>query len=185
MIELLNRLRRKERRILTALGILLAAAVLFLALVANPRRGSYLRSLGELESVQAKRDRLSDSRTEKQGDWDRWQQAIRDIQEIRAERFYKADLVLREMRGDLSRLFRTNGFPDSRIKYDYVSMHGGMLRKLTASFEIEGPYERIKRFLAAAEESAKFLVVERIEFTKIDSGSGSLALNVVLAGYYE
>ena len=57
--------------------------------------------------------------------------------------------------------------------------------KVTATFQISGPYHLMKRFVHSVEIFSKFLIVEKIDFADINMQSGGLKLKIVLAGYYE
>jgi len=184
MIELVNRLKRKERRILLGLTVLVVLSLVFLLLIARTRRAGYFRSLRVQQTRQARLTELDTRRAEGKRELARWQEAVRDMAELRENRFYKRPTVLQQMRRDLSRLFKRTGMSDPWIKYDYSQFRSGGISKLTASFEISGLYPLIKKFLFTAENFPKFLVLEKIDFTGIDTQSGRLTLKVVLAGYY-
>ena len=52
------------------------------------------------------------------------------------------------------------------------------------SFGATGSYLSLKRFFNAVENHPVFLVIERIDFSDIDTQRGKLELRMELAGYY-
>jgi hypothetical protein len=58
-------------------------------------------------------------------------------------------------------------------------------KRARVSFTLAGPYVSLKRFIHQVEIHPKFLMIERVDFRDIDTQSGQIELNLVLAGYYE
>lgn len=184
MKELVNLLKRKERRILLGLAVLAGVSLLFLLFGARTRRAGYFQTLRDLEARRITLTELEASRTNSKLELAQWQEAVNDMAELRETRFYESNTVLQQMRRDLARLFKRTGLNVPMIKYDYSLFEGAGLGKLTARFEFEERYPMIKKFLFSAENFPKFLVLEKIDFADIDTQSGRLTLKVVLAGYY-
>lgn len=185
MKEIFDVLSGKERRILEWFFLLLVVPVVFLLFIAGGERRAYS---GIQESLLAQKESyqsLVAENTQKEKEWLKWQDAIRDIEEIRGTYFYKDNNVFEELRGDLQRIFSQTGIYASRKNYDYSQLRNGNLEKLIVSFDWKGSYPSLKRFLDSVEKFPKFLLVEKIDFSNIETQSGMLELKVTLAGYYE
>jgi cell division protein FtsB len=185
MKEIFDVLSGKERKILQWFCLLLLVPVVFLLFVAGGERRSYSGIRESLTAQKESYQSLVAENTKKEKEWLKWQNTIRDIEEIREKYFYKDANVFEEMREDLQRIFSQTGIYASRKNYDYSQLRNGNLEKLVVSFDWKGSYPSLKRFLDSVEKLPKFLLVEKIDFSNIETQSGRLELKVTLAGYYE
>jgi len=174
-----------EKKVLGILAALLAACLVFLLLFSlGVRRTSY-RILESLEASEKNYKMLDRSRTEKKREWLGWEEAPRDIEELKSSYFYNDKGGINELRLDLQKIFSESMINVSQIKYDYAEFEKEKVKKVNASFNFSGSYLSLRKFLGSVERFPKFLIVEKIDFLSIDPQSGFLELKIVLAGYYE
>jgi len=185
MKELISLLRKKERRILGLIGLLLTIAIAFYFLGAQNQKKAFLSTSEAYTAKQNELSELKSNQAEKELEWQQWQEALEDMEKLGADYFYKKDSVVRDLRQDLFAIFDQNSIPNPRIKYDYADFKSESISKILSSFVISGPYFLVKKFIHSVENFPKFLVIEKINFVDIDTRSGSLKLNISLAGYYE
>jgi hypothetical protein len=69
--------------------------------------------------------------------------------------------------------------------FDYADWEEDSLKRIRVNFTLAGSYYALKRFIHQVEIHQKFLMIERIDFRDVDTQSGQVELNIVLAGYYE
>jgi Tfp pilus assembly protein PilO len=185
MKELIDLLDLRERRIGGVLCVLLAAAVLFLGFVLVKERSTARGTVSRLETERLNYNKLNTQRNEAQQDFQRWQDAVRDMQDLKSSYFYDQKSAEQKLRLDLQKIFSASGLNWSQIKYDYSDFAAEGIQKVDVSFVFSGSYPALKKFLATVEKHPKFLFVERISFTTINSQAGQLELKINLAGYYE
>lgn len=185
MKELISLLKKKERRVLLVLGLFLGAALVFYFLGGLKQKEVFASVSSTFSAKQLELGKLKSSQTEKELEWQQWQEALVDMEQLGTDYFYKKASVVRDMRQDLFTLFDRNGIPNPRIKYDYADFKEENISKILSSFDISGQYFLIKKFIHSVENFPKFLVIEKINFVDIDTRNGSLKLNISLAGYYE
>jgi Tfp pilus assembly protein PilO len=187
MRKIFDLLDDKEKKTLVVLCIMIAAVVLFLLLISLSQRKSYFSALSSQTAKQRGYDELNKTKIEKEGEWIRWQEARRDMDELEKTYFYDDDKEgFERLRLDLEQLLskaRIN--VSSRKKYDYVEFKGETIKKVNITFDIKGSYLSLKRFINSVEEFPKFLLIEKVDFLNIDAGGNVLELRIVLAGYYE
>lgn len=174
----------KERRTLGRLGLatLLALAV-FLVL--------FTRIRGGLDSDRGTAARLQDSsaravkaRDLAKAEWQRWEAAGRDLEELRTGYFYDLEEGVQALRLDLQQIFALAGTTITDLGYGYSDMEKEQVRKTIVTFTYTGSYAGLKKLLAALEAFPKFLVIEKVDFPKLDSGGELLNAKLTLAGYY-
>lgn len=185
MKEIFDLLSEKERRTVGWLCLLLVVPLVFLLFIARGERQAYVRTLEDVSVKEKTYQELVSRNSEKEKEWLRWQEAVRDKKDISEKYFYKDNNAFEELRKNLEKIFNQIGVYASRKNYDYADLRKGNLKKVIASFDWKGTYPSLKRFLHAVEKFPKFLIVEKIDFLNIDSQSGMLELKVTLAGYYE
>jgi hypothetical protein len=185
MKEWISLLDIRERRIVGALGLLLAVALLFLAFVMLKERTTAGRALTQLRSEEQNLRTLSTQRDEAQRDFQRWQDALRDMQELKGSYFYDQKSKRQNLQVDLQQIFAASGINLSQIKYEYSYFAKEGIEKVDASFTISGSYGACKKFLETVEIRRKFLFVEKLAFSQIAAQGGPLELRINLAGYYE
>ncbi|MFP4081461.1 MAG: hypothetical protein ACLFVG_01755 [Candidatus Aminicenantes bacterium] len=185
MKELFNILDQKERRIIGLCCLLLLAAFFFLLFGAVGEKRIYIKTLNTISEKEENHHRLSQEKEQKKEEWLKWQNAGRDIQEIKAKYFYKDNDVFQQVRSDLREIFHQAGIHVSQIIYDYAEHESEKVKKVIVSFNLKGSYFSLKRFLNVVEQFPKFLILEKINFLNIEAQGGVLELRIILAGYYE
>ncbi len=185
MRELFNLFEEKEKKALRVLAALLGVAILFLLLISFPQKRSSIRALSRLESKQSEYQHFNTITLEKEDEWRQWQEAYRDIDELKKSHFYSGKDAVKQMRLDIQRILSQTRIPSSQKKYSYTEFRRENIKKMSVSFSIKGTYQSLKGLIQLVEEFPKFLIVEKIDFLDIDDRSSILELKIVLAGYYE
>jgi Tfp pilus assembly protein PilO len=185
MKELFDQLDEREKNWVRLLSLLVLLVLVFLLLISLGQRRSYVRLLSRLEQREKVLAELETKRASSAAEWARWEDAYRDIEELRKSYFYKAEEGINQLRLDLQKIFAQSGISAQSIRYDYASLEEGKVKKTNASFTFTGSYLILKKFLEVVEQFPRFLMLEKIDFLKI-SGEGSvLELKINLAGYHE
>lgn len=185
MKEIFDFLDDKEKKGLRFLCILLSGVILFSLLISLPKRRSYFNALSSLADKQAGYQQLNKTSMEEKREWLRWQEALRDMDELKTKYFYNDREGIKRLRLDIEQIFNEARIHTSRKKFDYDEFKKEKIKKVSVSFNIRGSYLSIKRFIHTVEEFPKFLVIERIDFLNIDAGGRMLELKIILAGYSE
>lgn len=185
MKELFNLLEDTEKKALRILSILLVMALLFLVLVSFPQKRSSIRALSRLESKQGEYQHFNGITQEKENEWEEWEEASRDIDELKKTYFYSGRDAVKQMRIDIQLILSQSRIPASQKNYSYTEFQKEGIKKMSVSFNVRGTYQSLKRLIQLVEEFPKFLVVEKIDFLDIDALGNVLELKIVLAGYYE
>ena len=175
----------RERRTLGRLGLAaLIALVVFLALFVRLRgglRGEREASFREHQAAQ----RAVQAWDNASAEWKRWEDASRDLAELRSGYFYEEGAGAQtSLRQDLQQIFTKAGMAIPDLDYGYTDMEKEKVRKTIVTFSYNGTYAGLKRLLAAIEAFPKFLVIEKVEFPKTGSGGELLSAKLTLAGYY-
>jgi len=184
MNTLFDLLNDEERRTLGRLGLAaLVALVILLALFARFRGGlekeratSFRLHEATLKTVQA--------RDKAKAEWKRWEDAGRDLAELRTGYFYEEGAGVQTLRQDLQKIFAQAGTSITDLDYGYSEMVKEKVRKTIVSFTYTGTYAGLKKLLAVIEAFPKFLAIEKLEFPKTGSGGERLNAKLTLAGYY-
>ncbi len=179
--EILN---DRERTTLRRLALSAVLIVVLSVVVSTQQRNSSDRA-GDVRDEQARSYRTVDgSRQAKAIEWQRWQEAAKDLEFFRSRYLYDDKEGGNALRLDLEQIFNRAGLRVSQIGYSYAEMDKGEVKKMVATFGYSGSYQGLKRLLAIIERFPKFLVVEKIDFTNTGAGSGILQVRLTLAGYY-
>lgn len=174
----------KERNRLRRLG--LAAALLVLLVVAslffwshrlNGIRSEAVRLTSELEKISSQNEK---ARQEFQS----WQETVKDLEELEAGAFYQGADGLEAFRQDLKNLFQQSGLAMPPINYQYDESGKKQFNRMAASFALRLSYPVLKKFLYRVETWPRLLVLDQLNFQKIDSATGALDLRITLSGYY-
>jgi Tfp pilus assembly protein PilO len=180
-----RQLSPREKQVLRTLSLALVLALVFLVFISLGERRTYFRTRDTSDA----RVRESVARKkvweQKKLEWERWQQAILDLAELKTNYFYDDAQGINELRLDLQRIFDEAGVSVNGINYSYSQFPKEAIKKVSAAFHLTGSYLNIKQFIDRVEKFPKFLTMERVDFQKIDTENDSLDLNIVLAGYYE
>jgi len=185
MREVFNLFEEKEKKALRGVGVLLGLAILFLLLISFPQKRSSIRALSRLESRQSEYQHFNSLTLEKEDEWRQWQEAYRDIDELKKSRFYSGKDAVKQMRLDIQHILSQARIPSSQKKYNYTEFKRENIKKMSVSFNVRGTYQSLKGLIQLVEEFPKFLIVEKIDFLEIDDRSSILELKIILAGYYE
>lgn len=184
MRELFNLLEKKERRVLWFTGTLMGFSLLFLFFVARGERNSYFNSQTELTSVQNSAEKAKKESRNNRIEWIQWKEAQTDFKKLSNKYIYKGEDSLKNIRLDLQAILNVTGVDYSKIKYVYDSNENAKINEVTISFTMKGSYLALKRFIHEVEQFPRFLALERITFSDIDSQTGILTLKIDLNGYY-
>jgi len=184
MNALFDLLNDRERRTLGRLGLVaLVALVAFLFL--------FIRLRGGLEKQQTASFRLHDgtqktlqARDRAKAEWKRWEDAGRDMADLRTGYFYEEEAGVQTLRQDLQQIFAQAGTTITNLEYGYSEMEKEKVRKTVVTFTYMGTYAGLKKLLAAIESFPKFLVIEKVDFPRTGSGGERLSAKLTLAGYY-
>lgn len=175
----------QERKVLEILSLCFLLALVFLVFFSLREKQTYLRTRARTEARQAEFNALKESREQKRRDWERWKEALVDIADLKAKYFYDDEQGINVLRLDLEQIFNEAGVNVAGINYSYSKFEKEKINKVGANFHLTGSYLGIKKFIDIVEKFPKFLLLEKIDFLKIDTENDSLDLDVILAGYYE
>jgi Type II secretion system (T2SS), protein M subtype b len=174
----------KERRTLVRLGAaaLLALAV-FLVLLTRVRGGLEKQ---RVEALQLRNSSLQavKARDEAKAEWRRWEEANRDLEELRSGYFYDPEEGGQALRLDLQQIFALAGTNITDLNYGYSDLEKEQVRKTVVTFTYGGTYAGLKKLLAVLEAFPKFLAIDKLEFPRTGSDGGRLSVRLTLAGYY-
>jgi len=184
MRELFNLLEKKERRFLGIMGILMIVSLVFLVFIARGERNSYFNSQAELKSMQRSAENSENESRNKRIEWIQWKDAQTDFNELKSEYIYSGEDIIKNIRLDLRRILVETGVSYSQIKYTYDYNEDAKINEVTITFNIKGSYMALKKLIHEVEQFPKFLVLDRITFSDIDSQTGVLTLKIALIGYY-
>jgi len=185
MKEIFDLLSKKERRILSFLCFLLIFALLFYFFVSLGEKRTYFSSLESLSKKKENFKKISIQKNQEKKELIKWHEAHHDIEELKEQYFYKGENSIEKLRGDLQKIFNENKIRISTIKYDYDDLEKDKFNRVKATFTVSGPYFYMKKFIYSVEKFPKFLLIEKIDFSDVDSKNGELKLKITLAGYYE
>jgi hypothetical protein len=184
MNALFDLLNDRERRTLGRLGLAALIALAVFAIV-------FVRFRGGLEKERTESFRLHEAtqkavqvRDRARAEWKRWEDAGRDLAELRTGYFYEESAGGQTLRQDLQQIFARAGTSITDLDYGYTDMEKEKVRKTVVSFAYSGTYAGLKRLLAVLEAFPKFLVIEKVEFPRTGSGGERLNAKLTLAGYY-
>ena len=184
MNALFDLLNDRERRTLGRLGLAaLIALVVFLVLFVRLRGGLERERTASFRLHEATQ-RAVQARDKAQAEWKRWEDAGRDLAELRTGYFYEDAAGIPPLRQDLQEIFARAGTTITDLDYGYSDMEKEKVRKTLVTFTYSGTYAGLKKLLAVIEAFPKFLVIEKLEFPRTGSGGERLNAKLTLAGYY-
>ena len=164
---------------------MLAAALIFLLFVASAPKREYLRIKGRERLAQQRMDVLEKELNQRKQILRNWEATLADLQSLREKNLYSGDDALFQIRLDLEKIFQANNMIIPDLEYEYESFPDSGLGLIKLGFIMTTDYNRLKRFIYAVESFPRFLMLEKIDFLEIDSGSGRLRLRLQVAGWYE
>lgn len=186
MKELFDFLTKKERKLLVLLCVILLAGLFFHEVFALKQKRTYSFAVQSLPAQKKEYAQVKKLNKDIKLEWLQWDEARRDIAEIEKKYFYRENKDSNKMRLDLRKIFRTAKIRIvSDLMFDYTDWGEETVNRVRVNFTMAGPYIALKRLIHQVEIHPKFLMIERIDFRDIDTQSGRIELNIVLAGYYE
>lgn len=185
MKEAFNLLDDIEKKRLRLLGLLVFLIIVFFAFVSMGERRSYHSLTSGLQAREKAFAAVEKKRAASAEEWAGWEQAYRDIEDLKKTYFYQEKDSINVLLRDLQKVFFEAGINARSLKYAYRDLEKKTVKRVDVSFMFNGSYLILKKFLETVERFPKFLVLEKIDFMKI-SGEGSLLeLKIMLAAYHE
>ncbi|MCP2620096.1 hypothetical protein NLC35_02485 [Candidatus Aminicenantes bacterium AC-334-K16] len=174
---------KSEKKWLLGLTILLILNIIVFQVLAQGKRRAYFRHLETLEKGKTDLEKLEITFEQLRDEWLRWRRAKEDINFLN-KYFYSDKSGFEKLRSDLNLLFQAAGGEVSNVRYDYARYDDTGTKKVKVSFQLSTSYYSFKKFISAVETLSKFLMIEDLRFSEIDSGTGRLKANFVLAAYF-
>lgn len=184
MNALFDLLDDKERRSLGRLGLAVALALVVFLVLFVQVRGGLGKARRESFSLHETAQRTVQARDKAKAEWMRWEDAGRDMAELRTGYFYEESAGGQTLRQDLQQIFTQAGTSITDLSYGYSDMEKEQVRKTLVTFTYSGTYAGLKKLLAVLEAFPKFLVIEKVEFPRTGAGGERLNAKLTLAGYY-
>lgn len=186
MIRIADLLDRRERRALTLLALLFAAAFLFLLVGGLGAKRSGLGARAALRAARETAAKAEAERADKQAGFDLWTGARRDLADMRGKELYDTKEGIETLRVDIGRLLAESGLAVSRLNYSYGSQEKGVVSRVGVSFELRGSYAALKSALEKIEAFPRLVVVDGLDLKAQGAGAGAgPTLRLTLGAYYE
>jgi len=176
---------RKERRALAGLGLFLILGLSALFFFSLGERRDYFRSQTELAARQKRFAEIDELRRKSKGGWMAWEEARKDIQEVRKNWLYTEQEGIKQLTLDVHKILGESGIQTIGFQYEYLDMKEENLRRVNVSFQVSGTYPALKRLLDEVEKFPKFLMIDRVDFSNSFDEGNRIELRIVMAGYYE
>ncbi|MDI6844981.1 MAG: GspMb/PilO family protein [Candidatus Saccharicenans sp.] len=184
MPGLIDFLSSEERKKLRRLGLLagflvllMVASLFFWSHRLNSLRFEANRLTEEAEKIISRIDQIRQ-------EYQSWVETQKDLEEMEKTAFYQAADGLEAFRQDLKTIFQQSGLPQPPISYQYETAEKKQFKRLAASFALRLSYPALKKFLYRVESWPRLLLVDQINFQKIDNFSGMLEVRITISGYY-
>ena len=174
----------RERRTLVRFALAAAVALAVCLAVFGRFRIGLDREKANSFRVHEASQRIVKSRDEAKAQWQRWEEAGKDLAELRTSYFYDESAGIQPLRQDLQKIFAQAGTIVTDLDYNYSDMEKEKVRKTLITFTYSGTYAGLKRLLAVIQAFPKFLVIEKLEFPRTGSGGERLSAKMTLGGYY-
>lgn len=184
MKEAFSNINQKERRQLAGAAALLGLILIFLVFGVGSMRRSCRKSVEILALADKDMAAAGESLGRTEAEWERWEQASRDMADLQEKFFYSADEWLKPVRLDLQRLLDDSSILHSQKNFLYTHFEGEGISKVDIEFNVTGSYNSLKAFIQSVESLPRFLMIERIDFLEIDPQGARIKLRVILAGYH-
>ena len=113
------------------------------------------------------------------------QQAEADLAKLRTEVLSTRAQRMVDIQRELERLCVEFRIDLDSVTYDNDLLGEEELERFAMVVPLEGGYANLRRFLQAVEDSANFLVVERVALGEGKEGGVMLLLNITLAAYFD
>ena len=111
-------------------------------------------------------------------------QTTADLAELRGQTLSTREERMIDVQAELDRLAQQFNINLESVSYDNELLLDEGLDRFEMVVPLEGGYANLRRFLQAAEESQKFLLVERVVLGQGRDGGSMLQLNITLATYF-
>jgi hypothetical protein len=184
MNVLYDLLNDRERRSLARIGLAAAVALAVCLLVFARFRVGLEKERTAAFHLHEATQKAVQARDEAKAEWARWEDAGKDLADLRTSYFYEEGADIQTLRQDLQKIFAEAGTSITDLDYGYSDLEKEKVRKTVITFTFGGTYAGLKKLLAAIEDFPKFLVIEKLEFPKTGSGGERLIAKLTLAGYY-
>ncbi|MGB9894218.1 MAG: hypothetical protein ACPLRA_07355 [Candidatus Saccharicenans sp.] len=184
MLKLSELLVLKERRLINRLSLVVGIVILFLIFSLFFWSHKLNAIKVEAGKLTAELEKISQQTEQSQLDFRRWQETKKDLEELKRTAFYSGEDGLEAYRQDLRALFQQAGLPMPAVSYQYEEQGNRKFKRLAASFGLNFSYPVFKRFLYQLETWPRLLLLDQINFQKIDNVSGNLQVRITLSGYY-
>lgn len=184
MLKLSELLSARERKLLTGLSLVVLFALIILVFSLFFWSSKLTGARREAEKGRSELEKISAQAEQTKLEFLRWQATVSDLKELKKNAFYSGQQSLDTFRDDLKKLFQQSGLPLPPINYQYEESEKKEFRKLSASFNLRLSYPLLKRFLYQLEAWPRLLVLDQVNFQKIDNLSGVLDLRLTVAGFY-
>jgi len=184
MNTLFELLDDKERRSLGRLGLAALIALIVVLFLFVRLRGGVEREKTASFRLHETTQQTLQARDAAKAEWMRWEDAGRDLAELRTGYFYEEGAGIQTLRQDLQQIFARAGTSITNLVYGYSELEKEQVRKTGVTFTYMGTYAGLKRLLAVIESFPKFLVIEKVEFPRTGTGGDRLDAKLTLAGYY-
>ncbi|MCX8159922.1 MAG: type II secretion system protein M [Candidatus Saccharicenans sp.] len=174
----------KERKCLAGLGLtatglvlLVVVSLFFWTYRLNAVRTEASRLTMELDRINAQNEQFKQ-------EFRSWQQTKKDLEELETTAFYQGTEGLEAFRQDVKNLFQQSGLAVPPINYQYDENGKKQFNRMAASFAVRVSYPVLKKFLYRIETWPRLLLLDQLNFQKVDSAAGVLDLRLTLSGYY-
>jgi Tfp pilus assembly protein PilO len=185
MKELFSRLNEREKMQLRLLFLVFLLVLMFFFFISRGAQHGYLNLADELKSRENVYSDIEQRRTASAEEWAGWEEAYRDMEDLKKTYFYQEGEGVNGLLLDLHKIFTEAGITARSLRYNYASLEKDQVKKINVTFNFTGSYLILKKFLDTIERFPKFLLLENIDFMKISANGSILELKIVLAGYYE
>lgn len=184
MNALYDLLNDKERRTLARIGLAAAVALALCLIVLGRYRIGLERERAAAFRLHEATQQAVQARDKFKAEWARWEEAGKDLADLRASYFYEDGADVQTLRQDLQKIFAQAGTSITDLDYGYTDMQKEKVRKTVITFTYGGTYAGLKKLLGVIEGFPKFLVIEKLEFPRSGAGGERLVAKLTLAGYY-
>ncbi len=180
-IDFLNHKERQDLRRLSLVAGVLILGLVFSLFFWSHRLNTVKKEAGSLTADLEKITRQSD---QNRLELKRWQETLKDLEQLEKSVFYSGSNSLEAFRQDLEKLFQQAGLTMPPVSYQYDEEGKKQFQRRSASFGARFSYPALKKFLFSVETWPRFLVLDQLNFQKIDNVSGILELKMTLSGFY-
>jgi Tfp pilus assembly protein PilO len=177
--------RQAGKQVLLALAAVLAANLVFSALLVRPRMKAF-ESLTEdaqprLEALQKRQKEVE----AQESYLATLEKSTKDLTTLRSDILSTRQKRMIDVQYELARLARQFHINLERVQYENEALEDESLERMGMVVPLAGGYSSLRRFVQAIEQSDKFLVLERVALESGQDGGALLQLNLTLATYFD